>query len=203
MGSHQKGEVYKKGKFTMSLISVEQLLKEADRLEQKELFEQEITLLNDFLCKNKGKDSSLLTDLYIRLLYILVHIVIDGIKMRHYDFNDRSKMFNTHFSKSFKLYEENAEYLFYIGNLLYMSEDYVYYDVKQIEQILNLAYTLDNSILYKWGELNSKSKLRESSRLLAQEILLMHDDVLINLKKKGLAGKYILNQLLTSSIKHK
>ena len=183
----------------MSMISVEQLLKEADKLEQKELFEQEITLLDDFLCKNKEKDSSLLTDLYIRLLYVLVHIVIDGIKMQHLGFNDRSKMFNTHFSKSFKLYEENAEYLFYIGNLLYMSEVYVYYDVKQIEQILNLAYTLDNSILYKWGAINSKPRHRKDNRRLAQEILLKHDDVLINLRKKGIPGRYIINQLLTIS----
>lgn len=187
----------------MSSNSYEQLLKDANQLEKKELFEQEVNLLDTFLCKNKGKLTSFFVDIYIRILYVLVHIVIDGIKLKHYSYDDLSNIFNKHFSISINLYKNNAEYLFYIGNLLYMSEVYIYYDINQIEKILNRAYIINNGILYKWGAINSKSKSNKSSCLLAQEILLMHDDVLINLKKKGLAGKYILDQLLTNSVKHK
>ena len=108
------------------------------------------------------------------------------------------------FDKSYKRFSENAEYLFFVGHFMALSDWLFGDDISEIShQMQKKAAELEpENILYKWGSkiaINpALSGNRVSEASLAKQVL--SDSEKMNwLKSKGMAGEWMIDILKSSS----
>lgn len=140
---------------------------------------------------------------YIRGIYLLHHILVeeDYPKAQHDFLADLLKSF---FKISYHKFYGNAEYLFFIGKILYIAEWYfgVDDDFKPIEerlafQMQKKAHDLEiDNKLFKWAYLFSLGD--NMSKVLAKQIL-ADNNIMTWLDARGLPGKYIKDSLKQNS----
>lgn len=135
----------------------------------------------------------------VRCIYILHHILLeeDYPESAH---DEMARMLKTYYESSSIAFSENAEYLFFIGKILYVAEWYfgVNDDAKPIENRLAFemqrkAFNMEpENKIYEWGYAFSKG---ENSRafVLSKEILHGEDGSLSWLTAKGFPGEYVID----------
>ncbi len=159
-------------------------------LEQTKDWKAAIALVGDEI--NRSGD----IEAYVRAIYLLHHILVeeDYDEQQH---NTMAALLKKYFDESYKKFGSNAEYLFFIGKILYIAEWYfgLNDDVKPVEQ--RLAFQMQKqawdsepqNILYEWAcafSLSDKSKTLQLAKQIVGDRLYMDW-----LKTKGLPGKYV------------
>jgi hypothetical protein len=137
---------------------------------------------------------------YIRSIYLLHNILVEE-DYRDLDHDFIADLLKSLFVTSYDKFSNNAEYLFFIGKILYISEWYfgIDDDFKPIEEKLAFnmqkkAYEMEsNNILYEWAYKFSLGD--KSASKLAEQILTQNKTRLAWLKSKGFPGEYILDVL--------
>ena len=138
----------------------------------------------------------------VRLLYALNNILVE----EYYTDSEGKEMeimLPQYFQSSFQIFQDNAEYLFFISYILCVAEWYwgVNSDFKSREETLVLkmsrkaaALEFENK-LYQWGFLQYCTGKEEESFLLAKEILFGSDIYLSWLRSKGFPGDDVIDGL--------
>lgn len=137
---------------------------------------------------------------YIRAIYLLHHILLEE-PHTSFEENKLTILLKKIYIHSSNLFSENAEYLFFIGKILYIAEWYfgLNDDLKDIHD--RLAFKMQrkafekepNNKLYEWAykfSLNDKS-----TNVLAAQILSNEKEKIKWLKSIGFPGEYIIQCL--------
>jgi hypothetical protein len=136
---------------------------------------------------------------YIRTIYFLHNLLLE----ENYENSDREKiaaLLKKYFDESLIKFSNDAEYLFFIGGILYIAEWYfgLNDDIKPINErqafkMQKKASEIEpDNILFEWAWRFSLGE--ELSEVLAKRILLL-DTVKTWLLDKGFPGEYILGTL--------
>lgn len=146
------------------------------------------------------KDNPDDVEAYIRGIYLLHHILVeeDYSELEH-DF--LATLLKSYFDISYVKFSNNAEYLFFIGKILYIAEwyfgvddDFKSTEEKQAFQMQKMAYEKGkDNVLYEWAYRFSLGEKLASH--LAEQILSQDKSKLEWLKSKGFPGEYILEAL--------
>lgn len=137
---------------------------------------------------------------YIRAIYLIHNILVE----EDYPVSEQDSLANLlklYFDTSYQKFSDNAEYLFFVGKILYIAEWYFGLDddfkpteEKQAFQMQKKAHELErNNILYEWAWRFSLGD--KSASTLAEQILTQDTTKSEWLKSKGLPGEYILETL--------
>ncbi|GHT18555.1 hypothetical protein FACS189429_5250 [Bacteroidia bacterium] len=138
----------------------------------------------------------------VRVIYALHNILVEEETLDCEQIQI-SSLLKQYFQESYDKFQENAEYLFFIGKILYVAEWYfgIDDDTKSIKD--RIAFHMQkktiekepDNILYQWAYFLSLNE-REKTFLLSKEILCGNNqNYLIWLKNKGFAGNYIIDSL--------
>jgi hypothetical protein len=144
-------------------------------------------------------DNSKNVEIYVRVIYLLHSFLLEG------DYSESEQDFIASslkhcFDESYRRFSENAEYLFFIGKILYVAEWYfgIDDDFKPVEekhafQMQKKAFEKEpENGLFEWAYRFSLND--GSSGGLAKQVL--QDKTIIDwLKAKGFAGESILESL--------
>ncbi|MCD8042190.1 MAG: hypothetical protein LUH10_03925 [Tannerellaceae bacterium] len=142
-------------------------------------------------------------ELNIRVIYLLHNILLEeGYPHEEHDLI--ADLLKRYFDESYERFSENAEYLFFIGKILYIAEWYfgLKDDDKPIEE--SLAFQMQkkalekepDNILYKWGYALSGGNKNEIF-ILAKRILYGDNTKWLDwLKTKGFPGEYTIEGLI-------
>jgi hypothetical protein len=140
-------------------------------------------------------------DLYIRVIYILHHILVE----ENYSVNDGKiieSLLKRYFIDSYLRFEKKSEYLFFVGKILYVAEWYFGLNDDDRPMKYRLAFKMQKAAyekeptnqLYKWGYLVSKNEKEESLNIALQ--IVSEQNVLLNwLKTKGFPGTYMIDSI--------
>lgn len=138
-------------------------------------------------------------EVYIRTIYIIHNILVeeDYPNDRHDEIADLLK---TYFDKSYSLFSEDAEYLFFIGKILHVAEWYFGLEDNTLamEMQKKAMEKEPGNILYEWAYRLSCSGDIVANYLANQ--LIEHGKREIDwLKNKGFPGYYVLEHLQMSN----
>jgi len=138
-------------------------------------------------------------DVYIRVIYILHNILLEENYPKEEHDNIANLLFKC-FEKSYILFSENAEYLFFIGKILHIAEWYFgLNDNKLALEMQKKAMDKEKgNLLYEWAYRLSCSMDYEEG-YLAHQLIEQEKDKIDWLKSKGFPGNYILNHLQMSN----
>lgn len=146
------------------------------------------------------KDNPDNVEAYIRVIYLLHNILVEEeyAELEH-DF--LAGLLKSYFDISYVKFSNNAEYLFFIGKILYIAEWYFGVDddfkpteEKQAFQMQKTAHEMEkDNVLYEWAYRFTLGEKLASH--LAEQILLQEKTKLEWLKSKGFPGEYILEAL--------
>jgi hypothetical protein len=152
------------------------------------------------LIQNVIKDNPEDVEAYIRGIYLLHNILVeeDYTNLEH---DSLASLLKSFFDTSYNKFSKNAEYLFFIGKILYIAEWYFGLDddfkpteEKQAFQMQSKAHEMESdNILYEWAYKFSLGE--KSASNLAEQILTKDKTKLEWLESKGFPGKYILEAL--------
>ncbi|MCB9082403.1 MAG: hypothetical protein H6555_11910 [Lewinellaceae bacterium] len=147
-------------------------------------------------------------EVYVRVIYLLHNILVEE-DYPESDHDHIAGLLKQYFNESYKRFSDNAEYLFFIGKILYIAEWYFGIDddfnpveEKQAFQMQKKAFEKEpGNVLFEWAyRFSLDDKL---AGYLAEQILL-HDNGKVEwLRSKGFPGRYILESLERSKEKHK
>jgi hypothetical protein len=141
-------------------------------------------------------------DIYVRAIYLIHNILVE----EDYSNNEHDEMANLLkkiFDKSYSLFSENAEYLFFIGKILHIAEWYFgLEDNKLAIDMQKKAMDKDVcNLLYEWAyRLSCPDDIIEG--YLANQLIEHEKGEIEWLKSKGFPGLYVLEQLQMSSEKY-
>ncbi|MBI5914739.1 MAG: hypothetical protein HY842_05135 [Bacteroidetes bacterium] len=136
----------------------------------------------------------------VRVIYMLHNLLVEEdcneVKADYY-----TKLLLKHFNDAQVKFINDAEYLFFIGKILYISEWYfgINDDLKPINERLAFrmqakAFEIENNNpLFEWAYLFTLHDVRATS--LARQILYQEKFSMKWLKTKGFPGKYIIECL--------
>ena len=143
---------------------------------------------------------------YIRAIYLLHNILVEkDYSESQHDF--LASLLKAYFEISYQKFSGNAEYLFFVGKILYIAEWYFGLDddFKPMEerrafQMQKKAHEMEKeNKLYEWAYRFSIGD--NLSTCLAEQILLKDKTTLKWLKLKGFPGEYILDALKRNAIR--
>ena len=138
-------------------------------------------------------------EVYIRTIYILHNILVE----EYYPTIEHDKMADLlkyYFDKSYSLFSEQHEYLFFIGKILHIAEWYFGFEDETfaIEMQKKAMDKEPGNLLYEWAYRLSYSSGNEEGYLANQ--LIEHESAKIDwLKSKGFPGMYILEHIQMSN----
>jgi hypothetical protein len=159
-------------------------------LEQKKSWDNAILLL-----QNSISDDSNDKDAYIALSYLLMNLLVeeeyDSQKHDYY-----AALLKSYFEKSYKKFEHDAEYLFFMARIGYISEWYLNITLEQVRDMDFKALSLDpNNILYRWSYivLLDDTVAHNKNILIDYALMVLEENSYIKeiLLSKGSLGKYI------------
>jgi hypothetical protein len=143
-------------------------------------------------------------EVYVYFIYLLHNILMeeDYLESEH---NYISSLLKQYFDDSRKRFAENAEYLFFIGKILYIGEwyfdlddDFKPVEEKEAFRMQKKASEIEpGNILFEWAYRFSLGD--STARSLAKEILSHNQTIIVWLKSKGFPGEYILESLRRNS----
>jgi len=151
------------------------------------------------LVKNLVKKYPNDVEVYIRAIYILHNILVE----ENYPCDEHDEMANLlkkYFEKSYCLFSENAEYLFFIGKILHIAEWYFgLNDDKLAMEMQKKAMDKERgNLLYEWAYRLSCS-MDSVEGYLANQLIKNEKEKIDWLKSKGFAGNYLLKHLQMSN----
>jgi hypothetical protein len=141
-------------------------------------------------------------EVYIRTIYLLHNILVE----EYYPNDKHDEMANllkACFDKSYGLFSENAEYLFFIGEILHIAEWYFGLEdtILAIEMQKKAMDKEPGNLLYEWAYRMSCSGDVVADYLANQ--LIRHEKGKVSwLKSKGFPGYYMLEHLQMSNEKY-
>ena len=141
-------------------------------------------------------------DMYIRAIYITHHILLEE-DATNCERNKLEPLLKKTFDKSYNMFCENAEYLFFIGKILHIAEWYFgLNDEKLAVSMQKKAMDKEPcNLLYEWAyRLSCENDI--VADFLASKIIDYENDKVNWLKSKGFAGNYILEHLQMSKDKY-
>ncbi len=165
------------------------------------------------LCENKGNfiealkliDELIYSDepnkkkVYIHGIYLIYRILRDGNDtMSIEDYSNLEEKYKNWFDFSFLSYNNDAEYLFFVGHLLDFLEYYVGYPKKGTsKKMVKKAFHLDKeNLLYKWSFYLLRGWYKKSDKI-AKMIAVYNIQILNSLEQEGLPGQTITETLLS------
>jgi hypothetical protein len=163
---------------------------------QKQSWQSDLRLIRHLSNSNK-KD----VELSVRVIYLLHNVLTeeDYLEDEH---GELSALLQKAFKKSFKKFSNNAEYLFFIGKILYIDEWLFGIDDGKKPLKEKLAFQMQikshemepDNMLFEWAVMLSEEKFGKAV-FLANELL--QEDSRWNkwLQEKGFPGKYILEEI--------
>lgn len=153
-----------------------------------------IDLVNSLLVEHNHN-----VELNVRAIYILHNILVE----EEYPDEEQDRMIDLlqkWFNQSMKIFSGNAEYLFFIGKILHISEWYFgLEDNKLAIEFQNKAMEREpGNLLYEWAYRLSCPRDSEEG-YLAHQIVVNNKDTISWLKAKGFPGEYVLEHLKMSN----
>ncbi len=133
-------------------------------------------------------------DAYLFMCYLLINILAE----ENYDVKKRdwyAQLLKKYYYDSYAKFNQNPEYLFYIGKMACMAEWYFDSDMESLQSMMKKAAYLDpNNPLYQWAHfMDFGIDIKETSNYAKRAV---SDPIVISmLKKKGALGSYILGLL--------
>lgn len=163
---------------------------ELEKFEQNNDWKSAIQLA-DRLMKNNPNE----VDIYIRIIFILLDLLVDGYCSQK-EHDQVAIKLKEYFDKSYSQFSDNAEYLFFMGHFIPIAE--WYFGMKNVSEAYDLRKKAmekePNNILYEWSYRFSDPDDRLAGYFSEQ--LLTHDTCKIDwLNSKGIAGKYIIGMI--------
>jgi hypothetical protein len=166
-----------------------------EKLEQDKDWKSAISLMQKVISDNPNQ-----TEVYVRIIYLLHNILVEENYLES-DHDCFAELLRYYFEASYQKLSDDAEYLFFVGKILYIAEWYfgIDDDLKPVEE--RLAFRMQKKAFEKEkGNVLFECAYRfslgdELAGYLADQILL-YDKVTIEwLKLKGFPGYYILGFL--------
>jgi len=138
----------------------------------------------------------------IRAIYILHNILLEE-NYSNDEHDEMADLLKRYFEKSYNLFSENAEYLFFVGKILHIAEWYFgLNDDKLAMEMQKKAMDKENgNLLYEWAYRLSCS-MDTVEGYLANQLIEQEREKIEWLKSKGFAGQYILEHLQMSNQKY-
>ena len=140
-------------------------------------------------------------ELSIRVIYLLHNALTeeDYLEVEH---GELSALLQKAFNKSFKKFSNNAEYLFFIGKILYIDEWLFGIDDEKKPLKEKLAFQMQlkshemepDNMLFEWALIFSEERFGKAV-ILAKELLQEDNQWNQWLQEKGFPGKYILEEI--------
>jgi hypothetical protein len=137
-------------------------------------------------------------EIYIRVIYLIHNILVEEI----YPDSEHDKMANLlkeFFDKSYSLFSENAEYLFFTGIILHIAEWYFGFEdtIFAVDMQKKAMDKERGNILYEWSYRLSAGDI--VCGYLASQLIKYDNETVIWLKSKGFPGTYVLECLKMSN----
>jgi len=139
-------------------------------------------------------------EVYIRAIYAIHNILLEE-NYPDEKIDEWTALLQKYFNESYHKFSENAEYLFFVGKILYIAEWYFGLDddLKPIKK--RLAFKMQkkasdkepDNILYEWAY--RFSLWDKTAVYLANQIIEHHKEKIDWLKSKGFPGQYTLDGL--------
>lgn len=141
-------------------------------------------------------------EVYIRVIYLIHNILVEE-NYPNDELGEMTRLLQRYFDKSYEIFSENAEYLFFIGGILHIAEWYF-----GLEDT-NLAIAMQkkamkkepNNLLYEWAYRRSCSE-GEIVGYLANQLIEHEKEKIDWLNNKGFPGAYVLYFLQMNNKKY-
>ncbi|MDM1406800.1 hypothetical protein [Myroides sp. DF42-4-2] len=163
------------------------------RLEQSKDWKTAINLLEETI-----KQDSNSIEAYLSMNYLLMNLLVE----EQYDSKEHdyyAELLKKYFIESYSKFFDEAEYLFYIGQIACMSEWYFDIDIEKAHSMMKKASELEpNNILYKWANYIDLDMCELSNKkiiILYSKNALSVPAVIMDLESKGALGKYLFGLL--------
>jgi hypothetical protein len=141
-------------------------------------------------------------EVYIRTIYLIHNILVEEDYLNN-EHDEMADLLKEYFERSYKLFSENAEYLFFTGKILHIAEWYFGLDDSKLamEMQKKAMEKEPGNLLYEWAyRLSCDGDIVEG--YLANQ-LIEHEKAKVNwLKSKGFPGSYVLEHLQMSNLKY-
>jgi hypothetical protein len=141
-------------------------------------------------------------EVFIRAIYLIHNIPIEEIYSVN-EHNDMANLLKKCFDKSYGLFSEDAEYLFFIGKILHIAEWYfgLEDDKLAVEMQKSAMDKEPGNLLYEWAyRLSCSGDIVVD--YLANQLIECEKEKVNWLKTKGFPGYYILEHLQMSNKKY-
>ncbi|MDR0790096.1 MAG: hypothetical protein LBO06_04815 [Bacteroidales bacterium] len=138
-------------------------------------------------------------EVFIRVIYLLHNILVEEYYSTE-EHDEIAYLLKKNFDKSYILFSEDAEYLFFIGKILHIAEWYFGSDNCRlaIEMQKKAMDKEPKNLLYEWAyRLSCEND--NVAYFLAHQIIENEKEKIDWLKGKGFPGNYILENLQTSN----
>jgi len=138
---------------------------------------------------------------YIRVIYLLHNILVEEeLTNLQLDTDTMVRLLTKYFNDSKNIFINNPEYLFFIGQILYISdwyfgvdEDFIPIEETTAFRMQKKAFEIETgNMLFEWSCLYS-SKNKDADYLAYK--IFVNDSIMNWLKSKGFPGKYIISNL--------
>lgn len=166
---------------------------EFNKLEKGKKWIDAIQLLRNVIAENDNEPEP-----SVRMIYLLHNLLLEeDFKNFGFEHDHLANLLLKYFQESFRKFENNAEYLFFIGIILHIAEWYFGQDdVHLALQTQKRAVELEpkNELFqfsYDFALSNKESVKRLSSKLLQNKTQMQW------LKSKGFPGQYVLGLIQT------
>ena len=135
-------------------------------------------------------------DAYLSMCYLLMNLLVEeDYNQSKHDFY--ANLCKKYFDESYARFHDNAEYLFYIGKIAFMSEWYFDIDIEDARKMVLKAFALEpENLLYQstyYLYLDMKDPHNFQTLLnYAYKVVDPHSQIKDILKDKGSLGAYLL-----------
>jgi len=132
----------------------------------------------------------------IRLIYFLHDLLVEqDYSSRGFNHDTLAKMLKELFENSTKKFNNNSEYLFFLGKIMHIAEWYFGLNNNDFAfELQKRAMELEpQNKLYRWAYCYSTNKDKEAYSLA--KLVLNDDKVALWLDSKGFPGKYVLRSI--------
>ena len=135
---------------------------------------------------------------YLLANYLLMNLLVEENPAESkVDFYEQ--LLKKYFKESYSLFCNNAEYLFFMGRIVAMSEWYVDLQLEDAEKMVHKSYELEpDNILYKWIPLDDLSDVNYLNPKVVEyaQLVLQEDSPIKNiLSTYGSLGQYLLGMM--------
>jgi hypothetical protein len=149
--------------------------------------------------KNAVAENPASAEVYVGAIYFLIDLLLEGPVQGRIDFvreaDEIAVEIKGFFDESHKQFSENAEYLFFVGYFMALTDWYFGGDILETSrQMRRKATEIDpDNMLYEWALLSSTDDLVRKNDLARK--ILSDSEKIDWLKLRGAAGDYMIEVL--------